>query len=92
MNKIIEVKILPDKKIFVKYSDDLEGVLDLSKLSEQENYKEFASMNEFENVVINDKTGDLIINGKIEICKNATYEILKLRAQMKSFGINLDQK
>ncbi len=91
MNKIIKLKLLPDRKLFVKYSDNVEGVIDLSKTSNKKVHKELASSMELKKVKIDDKSGDIVINEEIELCKNATYGILKLRAQIKSFGINLDE-
>lgn len=91
MNKIIEVKLLPRNKLFVKYSDNVKGEIDLTKISFNNVQKEIANSEQLESVRIEDKSGDIVINGDIELCKNATYEILKLRAQMRSFGIDLDE-
>ena len=92
MNKIIEVKLLPRNKLFVKYSDNVKGEIDLTKISFNNVQKEIANSEQLESVRIEDKSGDIVINnGEIELCKNATYEILKLRAQMRSFGIDLDE-
>ena len=68
----------------------VEGVIDLSK-SVLKNSQEIKSIQNIESIRISEKTGDILINDNIELCKNATYEILKLKAQMKSFGINLDK-
>lgn len=91
MNKIIELKLLPDRKLFIKYSDNVEGVIDLAKTAHKKVHQELATSKELEKVEIDDERGDILINEEIELCKNATYEILKLKAQMKSFGINLDE-
>ena len=91
MNKIIEVKLLPRNKLFVKYSDNVKGEIDLTKISFNNVQKEIANSEQLESVRIEDKSGDIVINGEIELCKNATYEILKLRAQIRSFGIDLDE-
>lgn len=89
MNKIVEVKPLPDKKLFVKYSDGIEGVLNLLDLSEREEYKELRSADKFE-AHIHYETGDIIINGNIELCKNATYGILSLKKQMGDLGLFIE--
>lgn len=91
MNKIIELKLLPDRKLFVKYSDNVEGIIDLSKTSHKKVHKDLATSMEPKKVKIDHKSGDIVINEEIELCKNATYDILKLKAQMRSFGINLDE-
>lgn len=90
MRKIVEVKPLPDKKLFVKYSNGVEGVLNLVKLSEREEYKALKKIDKFEDAYINQETGDIIINGNIELCKNATYDILNLKKQMEALGLFID--
>lgn len=90
MRKIVEVKPLPDKKLFVKYSNGMEGVLNLVKLSEREEYKALKKIDKFEDAYINQETGDIIINGNIELCKNATYDILNLKKQMEALGLFID--
>jgi len=86
MNKIVEVKPLQEKKLFVKYSDGVEGVLSLMDISDREEYQELESIDKFE-AIIHDETGDIIINGNIELCKNATYGILSLKKQMGDLGL-----
>ena len=90
MRKIIETKPLPDRKLFVKYSNGMEGVLNLAKLSEREEYKSLRSIDKFEDAHINSDTGDIIINGNIELCKNAIYDILNLKKQMEALGLFID--
>ena len=90
MRKIIEVKPLPDKKLFVKYSNDMEGILNLEKLSEREEYKALKTIDKFDDAYIHAETGDIIINGNIELCKNATYDILNLKKQMEAIGLFID--
>ena len=90
MRKIVEAKPLPDKKLFVKYSNGMEGVMNLVKLSEREEYKALRSIDKFEDAYIHPDTGDIIINGNIELCKNATYDILNLKKQMEALGLFID--
>ena len=90
MRKIIETKPLPDRKLFVKYSNGMEGVLNLAKLSEREEYKSLRSIDKFEDAYMNSDTGDIIINGNIELCKNAIYDILNLKKQMEALGLFID--
>jgi hypothetical protein len=90
MNKIIEVKTLQNKKLFVKYSDGLEGQISLDKLTTREQYSDLQNINHFEDVKIDEKSGDVIINGNIELCKNAMYGILDLKRQMAGLGLNMD--
>ncbi len=90
MRKIIEAKPLPDKKLFVKYSNGMEGIMNLAKLAEREEYKALRPIDKFEDVYIHSDTGDIIINGNIELCKNATYDILNLKKQMEALGLFID--
>lgn len=90
MNTIIEVKTLQNKKLFVKYSDGLEGQISLDKLTTREQYSDLQNINNFEDVKIDEKSGDVIINGNIELCKNAMYGILDLKRQMAGLGLNMD--
>jgi len=90
MRKIIEVKTLPNKKLFVKYSNGMEGKISLEKLTTREQYEELKSIDVFEDVVIDEKSGDIIVNGNIELCKNAMYGILDLKKQMAGIGLSMD--
>ncbi|NOX66084.1 MAG: DUF2442 domain-containing protein [Chlorobi bacterium] len=90
MRKIVEVKPLPDKKLFVKYSDSLEGILNLVKLSERDEYKALREIDKFQDAYVHPETGDIIINSNIELCKNATYDILNLKKQMEALGLFID--
>lgn len=90
MREIVEVKSLPEKKIVVKYSDGMEGILSIVKLAEREEYKALRSIDKFEDAYIHPDSGDIIINGNIELCKNATYDILNLKKQMEALGLYID--
>jgi len=90
MRKIIEVKTLPSKKLFVKYSNGMEGKISLEKLTTREQYEELKNIDVFEDVVIDEKSGDIIVNGNIELCKNAMYGILDLKKQMAGLGLPMD--
>lgn len=90
MRKIVEVKSHSGKKIFVKYSDGMEGILSIVKLAEREEYKALRSIDKFEDAYIHADTGDIIINGNIELCKNATYDILSLKKQMEALGLFIE--
>jgi len=87
MRKIIEVKTLPNKKLFIKYSNGMDGKISLEKLTTREQFAELQKIDVFEDVVIDEKSGDVIVNGNIELCKNAIYGILDLKKQMASLGL-----
>ena len=90
MRKIIEVKSLSDKKLFIKYSDGMEGKISLEKMTTREQFEDLQDVDVFTDVKIDEKSGDIILNGNIEICKNATYGILELKKQMASLGLSME--
>ncbi len=90
MRKITEVKTLPDKKLYIKYSNGMEGKISLEKLTTREQYAELQSVDVFTDVKIDEKSGDVIVNGNIELCKNAMYGILDLKRQMAGLGLSMD--
>jgi len=90
MRKIVEVNSLPDKKLFVKYSNGMEGKISLEKLTTREQFAELQSVDVFTDVKIDEKSGDIIVNGNIELCKNAMYGILELKKQMANLGLSMD--
>ena len=90
MRKIIDVKSLSDKKIFVKYSDGMEGKISLEKLTTREQYENLQGVDVFTDLKVDEDSGDIIINGNIELCKNAIYGILELKKQMAGLGLSID--
>lgn len=90
MRKIVEVKTLPDKKLYIKYSDGMVGKISLEKLTTRSQYAELQSVDVFTDVKIDEKSGDVIVNGNIELCKNAMYGILDLKKQMAGLGLSMD--
>lgn len=90
MKKIVEVKSFPDKKIYVKYSNGMDGKVSLEKLTTREQFAELQNVDVFKDVKIDEKSGDIIVNGNIELCKNAMYGILELKKQMASLGLSMD--
>jgi len=89
MKKIAEVKTLPEKKIFIKYSNGMEGVIPLQKMITRDEFTKLKDIDVFENVRISENSGNIIINDKIELCKNAVYGILDLKKQMASIGLKM---
>jgi hypothetical protein len=91
MKKIAEFKTLPNKKIFVKYTNGMEGTISLEKLVKREEFEALSNIDKFEDVHIDEKSGDIIVNGNIELCKDAMYGILDLRKQMAKLGLIMDK-
>ncbi len=90
MRKIIKVDSLPNKKLFIEYSNGMSGKISLEKLTTREQFAELQSIDKFNDIVIDEKSGDVILNGNIELCKNAIYGILDLKKQMASLGLSMD--
>lgn len=90
MKKIIEIKALPEKKIFIKYSDGMEGIISLEKMVTREQFADLRETDIFIDIHIDEKSGDIIVNGNIELCKNAIYGILDLKKQMAGLGLSMD--
>ena len=89
MLRILEVRPLEDKKIFIKYSDGLKGEISLKKLLAREEYKRFKDKNFKECLRIDEESGDVIVFDTIKLCKVAMHEMLRLRKQMEKVGIYL---
>ena len=52
MERIIEIKALKDYKLFLKYSDGVEGTVDLSGIVGKGVFQAFKNYSFFENVMI----------------------------------------
>ncbi|RMD49158.1 MAG: hypothetical protein D6830_05480, partial [Ignavibacteria bacterium] len=73
---------------YVEYSDSLSGVIELDDILNHKDYREIKDSVNPRNVgIAEDK--DILIDGKIKLCKNATYSILQLKNQMKKLGLEL---
>ncbi len=89
MPKITKVLPLEDKKIFVKYSDGLEGEISLKKLLKRKEYESLKNKDITDSLRIDEETGDVILFEEIKLCKVAMHEILRLKKQMENIGIFL---
>jgi hypothetical protein len=90
MRKIIEIKALPEKKFFVKYSNGMEGVVSLQKLAKRDKYAELRNIDIIEDFYLDEKSGDIIVHGNIVLCKNAIYGMLDLKKQMAKLGLSME--
>jgi len=87
MRKITEVKSLPEKKIFVKYSNGMEGTISLERLSTREQFAELRNVDVIQNIFVDEKSGDIVVNENIILCQNALYGIFDLKRQMMNLGL-----
>ena len=79
MYKINKIKILSDYKIWLKYSDHTEGVVDLSDLVGRGVFSEWNDYDNFKNVKIG-TSGELIWPCGLDLCSDALY--LKLTGKV----------
>ena len=91
MIKPIEVKIIDENKIFVSYSDGLEGEISVSHLQKQDVFNFINDRNELEKVYIDPITSDLCWPNGANLCKNAIYKQLELKALIKRLKIDVDK-
>ena len=92
MIKPVEVKAIEKYKLFVKYSDGVEGEISLSHLKADQNYSFLDDWEFFSNqVCIDERTNDIIWKGKPGLCKNAIYKQLELKCLMRRLKIDLEK-
>ncbi len=84
----VNVKFAEPNHIFVEYDDGMKGTVSIDDILEHKDYAEIKDEIDIKNVSIAED-GDLMIDGKIRLCKNATYGILQLKEQMKRLGLEL---
>ena len=72
MYKINKVKVLSDYKIWLKYSDDIEGIIDLSDLVGRGVFSEWNDYDKFKNVKIG-SSGELIWQDEVDLCPDSLY-------------------
>ena len=87
MAKIIEVKPSEDFRLYVKYSDGLDGFINMERMLKHPEYKELNNIEEFMKVGIAEKTKDIKWECGATMCKVATRNMLKLISEMKSLGL-----
>lgn len=72
MKKVAEVKALDGYKIWLKFSDGLEGTLDLNDLAGRGVFAAWKDRNVFESVHV-DPAGAVVWSGDIDLCSDALY-------------------
>ncbi len=87
MPKIIEVKPSEDFQLYVKYSDGLDGFINMKKMLKHKDYQKLNNPDEFRKVRIDSATKDIVWDCGATMCKTATYNMLKLLSEMKSLGL-----
>lgn len=72
MPKLIEVKPLENYRIWVKYSDGVEGVVDLSDLVGKGVFAAWNDYREFQKVHVG-PSGEIAWSEEIDLCPDAIY-------------------
>ncbi len=72
MYKINKVKALSDYKIWLKYLDGTEGIIDLSDLVGRGVFSEWNDYEKFKNVKIG-SSGELIWQDEVDLCPDSLY-------------------
>jgi len=70
--KINKVKVLSDYKIWLKYLDGTEGIIDLSDLVGRGVFSEWNDYEKFKNVKIG-SSGELIWQDELDLCPDSLY-------------------
>jgi hypothetical protein len=73
----INIKSLEPFKIWIQYNDGIEGIVDLSNLSNKGIFKSWNSKDFFNKVFINSETHAISWNEDIELCPNSIYLKIK---------------
>jgi len=88
MNIISKAYFTEPMDLYVEYTDGMKGRVDLADIINHDDYKNIKREINVKNITIADD-GDILIDGKVKLCKNATYGILEMKAQMRKLGLEL---
>ena len=72
MFKIVEVKVVQGYRLWLRYSDGVEGEVDLSDLAGRGVFAAWNERHFFENVRI-DASGALVWSDQLDLCPDALY-------------------
>ncbi len=87
----VSVKALPDFKIYLVYSNGIEGEINLAHLKKDPNYQNLFKDDNFEKVFIDVKTKEIKWESGESICKNASYRQLELKNLMNKLHIDINK-
>lgn len=72
MLKPVEVKALPDYRLWIRYEDGVEGAVDLSYLVGKGVFAVWKDSRVFEHVQIGE-SGELVWSDQVDLCADALY-------------------
>lgn len=73
MHRIVEVKPLPGFKVWLKFSDGVEGTVDLSDLAGKGVFEAWSDPKYFESVFIDQESYTIAWPGGIDLCPDSLY-------------------
>lgn len=73
MHKIVDVRPLKDYRIWIKFSDGVEGTVDLSELAGQGVFSIWNDINVFNSAFIDHDSHTVAWNGGIDLCPDTLY-------------------
>ena len=88
MAKIVEVRPSDNFRLYVRYSDGLDGYIKMEKMLKHKDYECIRNEEEFKKVSVDPKTKDIVWKCGATMCKVATYGMLKLIKEAKSLGLD----
>ncbi|MGB9720565.1 MAG: DUF2442 domain-containing protein [bacterium] len=73
MHRIVDVNPLLGYKIWIRFADGTEGVIDLSSMVGKGVFSQWQDINYFNSVYIDDETHTVAWPGGIDLCPDALY-------------------
>lgn len=73
MIKITEIRPLPHYKIWIRFSDGVEGIADLSHLAGKGVFSAWKQAGQFEKVYIHPESGTVAWDDDIDLCPDTLY-------------------
>ncbi len=73
MHKIIDVKPLENYRVWIKFSDEVEGTVDLSELVGKGVFSAWEDVNFFNSVFIDQESHTIAWQGGIDLCPDNLY-------------------
>jgi hypothetical protein len=89
---LISVTPKENYKLELKFDDGLEGEYSCTDLLQNDEFRNLADVDVFNNVSVNLATNDIVWDKDMVLCSNALYKQLELKRLMKVFKIDLDKE
>ncbi len=87
MYKIIKVIPFDNFKLYIEFSDGLNGEINFNKMLKRKEYEQLNDLNEFKKVFVDQKTKDITWQCGVKMCKIATRNMLELKQDIKKLNL-----